>query len=284
MKRFARVVAAGLISAACLVAMPVSAGEQQRQFAYFQATNIFHAGLRGTHTVSLTFDDGPNGFTPAVLDALKSYGIKATFFIVGNMAKAHPEVLADIAAEGHLLANHSASHPRLSRMKYRDHPELLIDQIRSVHDIIAPYLAPNAKLFFRAPYGSWRSAHAAVLNADPVLKYYVGPIYWDEGGQTYVDNDGYVITSADWDCWHRGWGAETCAKGYLREIARHDGGVVLMHCIHRHSGDLVNAVVPTLIQAGYKFVRLDEIKEFDQYQTPPAVTEPVVAMRGAALK
>ncbi len=284
MKCLAPGFAAGVWLVASFIATPALAGEQPSQFAYFQATNIFHAGLRGTHTVSLTFDDGPNGYTPAVLDALKSYGIKATFFIVGDMAKAHPEVLAEIAAEGHLLGNHSASHPNLSRKKYRDHPELLIAQIRDVHDLIAPYLASDAKLFFRAPYGSWRSKHAAVLNADPVLKYYVGPIYWDEGGQTYVDDKGYVVTSADWDCWHRGWGAETCAKGYLREIDRHDGGVVLMHCIHLHSADLVNAVVPTLIEEGYKFVRLDEVKEFDQYQTPPAATEPVVAMRAPVSK
>jgi peptidoglycan/xylan/chitin deacetylase (PgdA/CDA1 family) len=280
MRRFALAVVAGLVLATCFTSAPAAAAEKGRQFAYFQATNIFHAGLRGTHTVALTFDDGPNGYTPAVLDALKSYGIKATFFIVGGMAKAHPAVLAEVAAEGHLLANHSASHPALSRKKYRDHPELLIAQIRDVHDIIAPLMPADAKFFFRAPYGSWRAAHAAVLNADPVLKYYIGPIYWDAGGDTYVDDNGYVVSSADWDCWHRGWKAETCAKGYLREIDRRDGGVVLMHCIHSKSAELVNAVVPTLIQEGYKFVRLDEVKEYDQYQTPPAATEPVVAMRG----
>jgi peptidoglycan-N-acetylglucosamine deacetylase len=278
MKRFSSGIVAGLILAMGFAA-PAAAGGNRQQFAYFQTKNIFHTGLRGTHTVALTFDDGPNGYTPAVLDALKSYGIKATFFIVGRMAKAHPGVLAEVAAEGHLLANHSASHPLLSRRKYRNHPELLIAQIRDVHDLIAPLMPADAKFFFRAPYGSWRSAHAAVLNADPVLKYYIGPIYWDEGGETYVDDKGYVITSADWDCWHRGWKASTCAKGYLREIDRKDGGVVLMHCIHRQSAALVEAVVPTLIREGYKFVRLDEVKEYNKYQTPPPATEPVVAMR-----
>jgi peptidoglycan/xylan/chitin deacetylase (PgdA/CDA1 family) len=274
--------AAGCLLASCIGSSPAEAGGVQqntKQFAYFQATNIFHAGLRGTHTVSLTFDDGPNQYTPAVLAALKSYGIQATFFIVGRMAVAHPNVLAEIASEGHLLANHSASHPALRREVYRAHPELLIEQIRAVNNLIAPLMQPGDRMFFRAPYGSWRAPHAAVLNADPVLKYYVGPIYWDEGGGTYVDKSGYVITSADWDCWHRGWKAETCAKGYLREIERKDGGVVLMHCIHRQSADLVNAVVPALIKQGYKFVRLDRVPEFDQYQTPSAPAAPMVAMR-----
>jgi len=282
MQRFTIAVSAGLVSA-CVLAVSAQAGgpapklQPEQKFAYFQATNIFHAGLRGTHTVSLTFDDGPNGYTPAVLDALKDYGIKATFFIVGRMAQLHPDVLGEISADGHLLANHSASHPMLSRRLYRDNPQALIAQIRSVNDEIAPLMPPTAKLFFRAPYGSWRAGHAAVLNADPVLKYYVGPIYWDEGGQTYVDGDGYVITSADWDCWHRHWTAETCAKGYIREIERKDGGVVLMHCIHSKSAALVNVVVPALIQDGFKFVRLDDVKELDRYQTPAPSTEPVVA-------
>jgi hypothetical protein len=51
-----------------------------------------------------------------------------------------------------------------------------------------------------------------VLNRDPRLKYYAGPIFWDEGGETKVDAKGYVRTSADWDCWQRGWKPETCAK------------------------------------------------------------------------
>ena len=95
-----------------------------QHLAWLQPNNIYHSGLRGTHTVALTFDDGPNRYTPAVLDALKALGVRATFFIVGKMAKAHPEMLARIAAEGHLLANHSATHPLLGR-RYDKHPELL---------------------------------------------------------------------------------------------------------------------------------------------------------------
>lgn len=275
---------AGIV-AAVAVAAPAHAGDKLagQKFAYFQASNIFHAGLRGTHTVALTFDDGPGINTPAVLDVLKEHGIKATFFIVGRMAKTYPDILAQIAADGHLLANHSASHKRLTRRRYND-PALLLDQIREVNDLIAPYMHPGEKLFFRAPYGSWKEQHAAVLNADPVLKYYVGPIYWDVGGQTYVDRDGWVITSADWDCWHRHWEAETCAKGYLREIDRKDGGVVLMHCVKGNSAALVEAVVPTLIEQGYKFVRLDEVKEYEKYETPVGPKEPVVAMAKPARK
>src|ERR1700744_921259 len=101
----------GFIPAAAL------AGDSQsvssNDVAYFQQRNIFHSGLRDTHTVALTFDDGPNQNTPAVLDALKAANVKGTFFIVGKMARAYPDVLARIAAEGHCLANNSGTHPLL---------------------------------------------------------------------------------------------------------------------------------------------------------------------------
>ena len=127
---------------------------------------------------------------------------------------------------------------------------------------------PGDKLFFRAPYGAWKSAHAEILNSDARLRNYVGPIYWDIGGDISVSSDHYVMSAADWDCWHLKWSAQTCAKGYLREIRRKDGGVVLMHCIHVNSAALVEAVVPALIEEGYNFVRLDQMPEYKQYETP----------------
>lgn len=247
--------------------------------AYFQTKNIFHSGLQDTHSVALTFDDGPNAHTPAVLDVLKAQGVKATFFIVGRMARAYPDVLARIAAEGHLLANHSATHPLLGK-KYLAHPELLLDQIRQVDDEISPLMPPGTKFYFRAPYGSWRSAHAEALNADPILKKYVGPIYWDEGGETAMSADGYILSAADWSCWHHKWDADTCGKGYLREIRRKNGGVVLMHCIHAQSAELVAQIVPALQEEGYSLVRLDQVPAYQQYETPPSETAPVVATTG----
>jgi len=120
--------------------------------AYFQEKNIIHSGLRDTHTVALTFDDGPNQNTPAVLDALKAANVKATFFIVGKMARAYPDILARIAAEGHLLANHSGTHPLLGN-KYIRNPAALIDQIRQVDVLIRPLMPIGAKFYFRAARG-----------------------------------------------------------------------------------------------------------------------------------
>ena len=184
------------------------------------------------------------------------------------MAHANPDILARIADEGHLLGNHSATHPLLDQ-RYVDDPDLLLDQLRDVDDQIVPLMPADAKFYFRAPYGAWRPEFAEALNGDPVLKKYVGPIYWDEGGEVELSDDGYILSSADWDCWHRGWDAATCAKGYMREIRRKDGGVVLIHCIHQQSAALVAAIVPALIEEGYDFVRLDEVPGYRKYDTPP---------------
>jgi peptidoglycan/xylan/chitin deacetylase (PgdA/CDA1 family) len=263
------------VAALCAASIAANAGERptQSELAWFQARSIFHSGIRDAHTIALTFDDGPNANTGAVLDVLKANNVKATFFIVGRMAKTHPETLARIAAEGNLLANHSASHPELTG-RFDNDPSALIYQLKEVHEQIAPLMKQTDVLYFRAPYGYWRSAHAAILNADPVLRNYVGPIYWDIGGDLSM-RDGYVMSSADWACWKHKWSAQTCAKGYLREIRRVNGGVVLMHCIHGQSADLVADVVPPLIEEGYNFVRLDQMPEYKQYETPQ--TAPVVA-------
>jgi peptidoglycan/xylan/chitin deacetylase (PgdA/CDA1 family) len=248
------------------------------QTAWLQERTIFRSGLRNAHTIALTFDDGPNAHTDEVLDALKEMHVKATFFIVGKQAHKNPEILARIAREGHLLANHSATHAFLGS-QYDANPDMLLTQLRDVHDQIAPLMAPTDKFYFRAPYGAWKSAHAAILNADPVLRDYVGPIYWDIGGDITMNREGYVMSAADWDCWHLKWSARTCAKGYSREIRRKDGGVVLMHAIHLRSADLVRQVVPALIEEGYKFVRLDEMPQYRQYETPKMPSSEVASAR-----
>lgn len=266
--------AAAVIGLGCAAAN-AGASHDDTRVALFQSRTIFHSGLRNTHTIALTFDDGPNANTVGVLNALKANNVKATFFIVGRMAHRNPDILSRIAAEGHLLANHSANHPLLGS-RFDADPEKLLFQLRDVNEQIAPLMRPGDKLYFRAPYGSWRSAHAAILNDDPVLRNYVGPVYWDIGGDIMKNDDGYIMSSADWDCWHHKWNAATCAKGYLREIRRKNGGVVLMHCIHSQSAALVADIVPALVEEGYNFVRVDQIPDYRQYDTPPPST-PVVA-------
>ncbi len=256
-----------------------TAASPHTKFAYLQDRSIFHSSLTGTHTVALTFDDGPNTRTADVLDVLNANRVHATFFIVGRMAHAHPALVARIAAGGHLLANHSASHTPFDR-EYSEDPQLLVDELRDVDNQIRPLMPENAPFFFRAPYGIWQPEFAAVLNADPALRQYIGPVYWDEGGGVEFDRNGELLAAADWQCWKHGWEVGDCAEGYLNEIRRKDGGVVLLHCIHAQSAALVQAIVPALIEEGFRFVRLDEVPTYRQYEVSPqakAITVSAVA-------
>ncbi|HEY0358339.1 MAG TPA: polysaccharide deacetylase family protein [Mycobacteriales bacterium] len=62
--------------------------------------------------VALTFDDGPSKFTPMILDVLKREHVKATFFVTGRAVKANPALARRIVAEGHVIGNHTYSHPQ----------------------------------------------------------------------------------------------------------------------------------------------------------------------------
>src|ERR1017187_2527342 len=65
--------------------------------------------------IALTFDDGPNdAATPELLDVLARHGVRATFFAIGNFVRQRPAITRAVAAAGHLLGNHTMSHPRLS--------------------------------------------------------------------------------------------------------------------------------------------------------------------------
>jgi len=74
---------------------------------------ILSRGRKGVPGVALTFDDGPDPqVTPLVLDLLDRHGVKATFFVIGSKAEAHPDLIQDILARGHAVGNH---YPRPTR-------------------------------------------------------------------------------------------------------------------------------------------------------------------------
>src|SRR5262249_55781480 len=77
-------------------------------------------GPRGARGVALTFDDGPDPiWTPRVLEALDAAKAKATFFLIGRKAEAHPELVRAISARGHAIGLHSYEHDRLVALRSR---------------------------------------------------------------------------------------------------------------------------------------------------------------------
>ena len=99
--------------------------------------------------VYLSFDDGPDkDITPKLLDVLQRYDVKATFFLVGQKAERHPDIVLQIKNNGHTIGNHSFSHPRML-WKSKD---LLKFELNRTDEILYKITGENPTLF-RPPYG-----------------------------------------------------------------------------------------------------------------------------------
>lgn len=102
--------------------------------------------------LALTFDDGPNpAWTPRLLDILAEHNVHATFFMLGNFAKDEPALVRRVADAGHLIGNHSWSHPDLARTASAK----VLDELTRTSDILAGITGKPVH-HFRPPYGSRR--------------------------------------------------------------------------------------------------------------------------------
>lgn len=238
---FVTSVSLGGLIASC--GLPSQTDSKINQFTVDQ----FDGSSLGDKTVSLTFDDGPGGRTLELARYLKTNGIEATFFMVGSEVARFPSVVAEVKRLGHLVANHSYTH---DSMPQSNDP---VAEVRDTDRLIAPHVTGNMFLF-RAPFGAWASRLPGILNGSGLRKY-VGPIFWDVGGQT---TSRYA---ADWDCWGAANLSITeCGESYLNEIRDRRKGIVLFHDVHSNSIDMVkNIIVPRLKAEGYRFVRLDAV-------------------------
>jgi len=118
--------------------------------------------------LALTFDDGPNpAWTPRLLDILAGHEVRATFFLVGSFAQAEPGLVRRIAAAGHVIGNHSWSHPNLAltpAAKVRDELLRTKDTLQQI--------TGRPVRYFRPPFGARRPAvfrAARLLGLEPVL-------------------------------------------------------------------------------------------------------------------
>jgi peptidoglycan/xylan/chitin deacetylase (PgdA/CDA1 family) len=150
----------------------------------------------------LTFDDGPDPrYTPGVLDTLAEYGVRAMFFVCGGMVAEHPHLLARMADEGHVVGNHTWSHPLLTRLTRRQ----IRSEMSSTCDVIEDTYGERPR-WFRAPYGAWNRAAfqlGAELGMEP-LAWTVDTLDWTTPGtRTIVDRveegagPGVVVLSHD---------------------------------------------------------------------------------------
>lgn len=228
---------------------------------------FYHRDLKGDGlprgTVCLTYDDGPGPDTPELGRYLCTEGIAATFFVMGQHAEPRRDLLAQLRDWGHLLGNHTYSHPGLVALAHSGGD--VVGELTRTNDIIRPYIS-SAAVLFRAPYGNWRekmpasdrdrdtSIIADMLNRSGLFPEYVGPINWD-------------IVAEDWACWEQGVAAEECARRYLAETERIGSGIILMHDSsedqrvrpRNQTMPMTKLLVPALKERGYRFVRLDAV-------------------------
>ena len=115
----------------------------------------------GTPGVCLTIDDGPDPrTTPAVLDLLDEFEAKAVFFLLGDRAARHPELVREIARRGHVIGNHSQTHPAGKFWMLR--PWELWAEVASCQETLRGILG-QAPVWFRPPVGHHNLFLAAIL-------------------------------------------------------------------------------------------------------------------------
>jgi peptidoglycan/xylan/chitin deacetylase (PgdA/CDA1 family) len=196
------------------------------------------AGLcltRGTGTapeVAITFDDGPDPVhTPPVLDILRRHGVTASFFCVGLPAAAYPDLVRRAVAEGHLVGNHTWSHPYLPDLTR----EQLLRQVDATAEILTEVGATPTLV--RPPYGS---------RTPDTMRWLAG------NGMTTV------LWDIDTEDWSRP-GTDTVVANATTATA---GSVILMHDAGGDRGQTVAAlpqVLTRLLDRGYRFVTVDRL-------------------------
>lgn len=103
---------------------------------------------------ALTYDDGPNpAATPELLDILAHHRARATFFFVGGFVREQPELVRRVHAAGHLIGNHTLTHPWL----YRQSARVIREELMACNAVLEDTLGAPVR-YFRPPYGSRRPA------------------------------------------------------------------------------------------------------------------------------
>lgn len=214
----------------------------------------------GKKKIILTFDDGPTErATPSILDTLAQYNIKATFFVLGKLAQRNPGLMSRIEKEGHIIANHSYEHNNIGNFSRWGLKKKLKKSFFQAHEALVPYTSNVDHWYFRAPYGSWQKKATKIINKTEIGKNYIGPVLWDIGGNIRKDANGVYQEAADWGCWSQGLTVDQCLEGYLNRTDKRNGGVILLHDIHKKSAVMLKKLIPALIERGYTFMNLDEV-------------------------
>ena len=214
------------------IALPVSSFFELIQSSYLldKDAELYKAYFekKNRKVVALTFDDGPNpATTNQALDTLSKYGIKATFFVLGKNVSGNEEILKRMKADGHVIGNHSWSHPVLSKLSLDDAKK----QITDTEDALTKVLGSSSKLM-RPPYGAITDDIRNSLDLSFIM--------WN-------------VDSLDWKSKNE--------AAILTEIQREvkNGSIILMHDIHAETVNALPKVIDYLKGQGYDFVTIPDL-------------------------
>jgi peptidoglycan/xylan/chitin deacetylase (PgdA/CDA1 family) len=160
--------------------------------------------------LALTFDDGPNpACTPRLLDMLAAHNVRATFFMIGRFAGREPDLVRRVQAAGHLIGDHSWSHPNLAMM-----PAAKVDEeLTRSRDVLEQITGAPIR-FFRPPYGA-RRPH--VLKTARRLR--MIPVTWNAMTNDWTEPSADTIAARLMGCIDR-----LEQSGWAANVVLHDGG------------------------------------------------------------
>ncbi|HVV63000.1 MAG TPA: polysaccharide deacetylase family protein [Pseudolabrys sp.] len=187
------------------------------------------------HEVVLTFDDGPiPPYSTIVLDALAAQCVKATYFLVGEMAHAYPSLVRRIYNAGHTIGTHSQDHPFAFQRLTAKQVEQEVD--RGIASVDAALGDPRGvSPFFRIPgFGRTKSV------------------------EHFLESKSLVTWSADVvaDDWFKGITAKEIVRKAMRRLEARGRGILLLHDIHPATAMAVPALLKELKAGGYKVVQV----------------------------
>jgi peptidoglycan/xylan/chitin deacetylase (PgdA/CDA1 family) len=222
-------------------AVPVQQNQQKKltlpqlRHKYPQFFRLKGSGLESK--IALTFDDGPdNIYTPAILDVLRKYHVKATFFVLGVRAQENPAIVKRIVNEGHVIGNHSYDHSNPAKMT-----EAQFEKQFTLTQVILRKLIGYEPKLIRTPYGAL-----------------------EEDQLRWAAKNGLV--AVNWDIDSKDW-KELNASQVLANILEHThkGAIILQHSAGGENQDLSGTVkaLPILIEQlkkqGFKLVTVPEL-------------------------
>jgi peptidoglycan-N-acetylmuramic acid deacetylase len=192
-------------------------------------------GDTGKKELYLTFDNGyENGYTAKILDVLKDKKVPGAFFVTGHFVKDQPELLKRMSTEGHLVGNHSWSHPDMSQAS----PAKIKTELERVDREIEKLTGAAAPKYVRPPRGIFSDRVLAVCR---------------ELGYTNVF---WSIAYRDWEV-DRQRGPQYAYTSVMNQL--HPGAVILLHSISSDNAGALGRIIDAAREQGYEFKSLDQL-------------------------